>query len=67
MDVNSACYNEELRQSTNFRNKVLRAADGSAKEDQTINKDVSQLLQIFLTMCKNKKLQRTTVGKQPNS
>jgi hypothetical protein len=67
MGVNLACYNEELRQSTNFRNKVLRAADERTKEDQTGNEDISQMLQIFLTVDKNKKLHRRTAGRQPNS
>lgn len=62
MALNLACYKEEIRQSTNFRNKVLRAAERRTKEVQSRNKDISQLLQIFLTLDK-KKLHRGT-GRQ---
>lgn len=63
MDVNLVCYKEEIRQSTNFRNKVLRAAERRTKEVQTRNWDISQLLQIFLTLDK-KKLHRARAGRQ---
>jgi len=63
MALNLACYKEEIRQSTNFRNKVLRAAERRTKEVQSRNKDISQLLQIFLTLDK-KKLHRGRAGRQ---
>jgi hypothetical protein len=64
MDANLACYTEEIQQSTNFRNKVLRAAERRTKEDQTRNEGIRQLLQIFLTLDK-KKLHRAKAARQP--
>jgi hypothetical protein len=64
MNVNLACYHEEIRQSKNFRNKVLRAAERLTKEVQTRNEHISLLLQIFLTLDK-KKLHRANAGGQP--